>query len=66
VRYRIEFGLIHRRFDRERSANIHAEKTDVDTRHLFADEQDSLARQQQLFVELGDLRIKWLPAIGNG
>jgi hypothetical protein len=28
---------------------------DVDARHRFTDEQDSLRRQRQLFVELADL-----------
>ena len=55
---RIEFGLIHGRFDRERPANIHAEKTDVDARHLFAYEQGSLGRKRRPFVQLGDLCIE--------
>lgn len=32
----VEFIDVHRRFGREESADIHAEQTDVDTRHLFA------------------------------
>src|SRR5882724_6360794 len=55
---RIEFGFIHRRFDRERSTDVDAEKTDVDTRHLFTNEQGGLCRQHQLFIQLADLRIE--------
>src|ERR1700730_3214250 len=54
----IELGFIHRRFDRERPANIYAEPTDVDTRHLLTNEQGSLWRQQQLFIQLANLRIE--------
>jgi hypothetical protein len=40
------------------SADIDAEKTHVDTRHLFTDKQGGLRRQQQLFIQLTDLRIE--------
>ena len=55
---RIEFGLVHRRLDRERPADIHAEKADIDPRHLFPNEQGSLGRQLQLLIEFADLRIE--------
>jgi hypothetical protein len=55
---RIEFGFTHRCFDRGPSADIDAEKTHVDTRHLFTDKQGGLWRQQQLFIQLADLRIE--------
>src|SRR2546429_542572 len=55
---RVEFPFFHHRFDRKRAADIDAEKADVETRHLLANEQDSLRRQSQLFVELADLCIK--------
>src|SRR6516162_6559455 len=58
VLQRIEFSLIHRRFDRERAADIDAEKADVDTGYLFTDQEDSLLRQHQLFVEFPDLRVE--------
>ncbi len=35
---RIEFGLIHREFDREISADIDAEQANVGARHLFPDQ----------------------------
>ena len=55
---RIEFGFVHRRFDRERSTDVDAEKTDVDTRHLLTNEQGGLWRQHQLLIELADLCIE--------
>ena len=54
----IEFGLIHRGFDGERAADVDAEKTDVNARHLFANEHDGLRRELQLFVQLADLGIE--------
>ena len=55
---RVEFHFIHRRFDRHRAADIDAERTDVDARYLLTDEEDSLSRQQQFFVQFVDLRIE--------
>jgi hypothetical protein len=51
---RIEFGLIHRRLDRERPGNIDAEKADVDTGHLMPDEEDRLRRQRQFLNQFAD------------
>src|SRR5215469_3789862 len=38
----VEFGLIHRSLDRKRPPNINAEKTNVNPRHLLANQHDGL------------------------
>src|SRR5215510_2900801 len=55
---RIELGLIHRLLDREPPANVGAELTDVEARNLFANKENSLSRQGQLFIQSADLGIK--------
>ena len=55
---RIEFGLIHGRFNGERPANVRAEKADVDPSYLFPDQQNGFPWQLKLFVEPADLRVE--------
>jgi len=52
----VEFGLIHRCFDRGPAADIDAERTDVYARHPLSDEEGSLLWQYQFFIQLVNLR----------
>ena len=55
---RIEFGLVHRGFDGERTADIEAKETNVGASYLFPNEHNGLRRQLQLFVQLADLCVE--------
>ena len=55
---RIEFGLLHRSFDGERTTDIDAKETNVGPGHLFPNEHDGLRRQLQFFVQLADLCVE--------
>jgi len=49
----VEFTDVYRRFRSRRRADIHAEETDIETRHLFANKKDGLLRQLEFLVPVG-------------
>jgi hypothetical protein len=55
---RIEFGLVHRGFDGERTTDIDAKEANVGASYLFPNEHDRLRWQLQLFVQLADLCVE--------
>src|SRR2546421_1013481 len=55
---RIKLGLVDRRFDRDGSADIHTERTNVDPRHSLANKQRHRWRQRQLFIEPTNFGVK--------
>src|SRR5215475_6482770 len=55
---RIEFGLVYRCFDGERTTDIDAKETNVGAGYLFPNEHDGLRRQLQLFTQLADLGVE--------
>ncbi len=55
---RIKLGLVDRRFDRDGSADIHTERTNVDPRHSLTNKQRHRWRQRQLFIEPTNFGVK--------